>query len=62
MSGGTPAAIVENATEPDQRVIRGTLEILAAQATRGGVKSPAVVFVGAHAVPRARLAWFEQRR
>jgi siroheme synthase len=59
MSGDTAATIVENATEPHQRVISGTLATLAAQAMRAGVKSPAVVFVGAQAVPRTRLAGSE---
>jgi siroheme synthase len=58
LSGSTPAAIVEHATEPDQRVVRATLGTLAAEAVRIGVKSPALVFLGAHAVPHARLAWF----
>ena len=61
LSGDTPAAIVENATEPHQRVISGTLATLAAQVMRAGVKSPAVVFIGAHVAPRPGLAWFEPR-
>ncbi len=61
LSGQTPATIVEDATESGQRVVRGTLDTLAAEATRAAVKSPALVFIGAHAAPRARLDWFEHR-
>lgn len=61
MTGDAPAAIVESATEPHQRVVSGPLATLATQAMQAGVESPAVVFVGAHAVPRAGLAWFKPR-
>jgi len=59
LSGQTPATIVENATESSQRVVSGTLDTLPAAATRAAVKSPAMVFIGAHAARRARLNWFE---
>ncbi|MBU0639733.1 MAG: hypothetical protein KKB50_12775 [Planctomycetes bacterium] len=62
LSGQTPATIVEDATESSQRVVSGTLDTLVAEATRAAVKSPALVFIGAHVAPRAGLAWFEQRR
>ena len=58
LSGQTPATIIEDATEPSQRVVSGTLDTLVAEAIRVGVKSPALVFIGAHVVPRAGLAWF----
>jgi len=62
LSGQTPATIVEDATESSQRVVSGTLDTLVAEAIRAAVKSPALVFIGAHAAPRARLAWFEHRQ
>jgi siroheme synthase len=61
MGGQTPATVVEDATESSQRVVSGTLDTLAAEAIRAEVKSPALVFIGAHAAPRAQLAWFERR-
>jgi uroporphyrinogen III methyltransferase/synthase len=59
LSGQTPATIVEDATESSQRVVSGTLDSLVAEAIRAGVKSPALVFIGANVAPRAGLAWFE---
>lgn len=42
----TPAAIIENGTTPQQRVIGGRLESIAAVAERAGVAAPAVLIVG----------------
>ena len=61
LSGDTPATIVENATESDQRTVSATLGTLTAEAVRVGVKSPALVFIGEHAEPKPRLAWFRPR-
>ena len=41
-----PVAVVESGTLPDQRVIRGTLADIAAEAAEAGIGSPAVVVVG----------------
>jgi uroporphyrin-III C-methyltransferase len=45
-SPGTPAAIVERATLPSQRVLRAPLGELAPRARALGVRSPAVIVVG----------------
>ena len=42
----TPAAIIERATLPDQRVTRTTLGSMASDAERRGVRPPAVLVVG----------------
>jgi len=42
----TPAAVVENASLPVQRVVRGTLATIAAQAQDAGIGPPAIVVVG----------------
>ena len=44
---GTPAAVVHRATLPEQRVVRGRLDGIAAVARREGVGAPAVVVIGA---------------
>lgn len=44
--GSTPAAVVQNATLPDQRVLVSTLDSLAADAESAGMSSPAVVVIG----------------
>lgn len=54
----TPAAIIENGTRPDQRVITGTLESLTAQSAEAGVKSPALIIIGSVVTLRDRLSWF----
>ncbi|MCA5895159.1 uroporphyrinogen-III C-methyltransferase [Isoptericola sp. NEAU-Y5] len=44
---GTPVAIVERGSLPDQRVTRAALDLAAKRAEEVGVRSPAVVVVGA---------------
>jgi uroporphyrin-III C-methyltransferase/precorrin-2 dehydrogenase/sirohydrochlorin ferrochelatase len=46
LAGSTPAALIENATLPSQRVIEGTVETLAAMAQAQGVSGPSTVIVG----------------
>jgi len=53
-----PAALVEKATLPGQRVIEGTLRTLPALATQAAVKPPALLIVGEVVRLRSRLAWF----
>jgi uroporphyrin-III C-methyltransferase len=43
---GHPAAIVERATLPDQRTLRGTLETIAEIARKSNVAAPALLIVG----------------
>ena len=59
----TPAAYVERATEPAQRVIVGTLSDLAARiaAADPGPDGPAVVIVGEVVRLRPRTGWRERR-
>ncbi len=45
-SPDTPVAMIERATTPAQRVIRGTLDTIAVDAIVLGVRSPAVVVIG----------------
>jgi uroporphyrin-III C-methyltransferase/precorrin-2 dehydrogenase/sirohydrochlorin ferrochelatase len=54
----TPAALVEKATLPEQRVVEGTLANLARLAESAGVKPPALLIVGEVVRLRSRLAWF----
>lgn len=53
-----PAALVEKATLPGQRVIEGTLASLPAAAQAAGVKPPALLIVGEVVRLRERLGWF----
>jgi uroporphyrin-III C-methyltransferase/precorrin-2 dehydrogenase/sirohydrochlorin ferrochelatase len=45
-SPDTPAAVVENASLPTQRVVRARLESIADEAVRSGIEPPAIVVVG----------------
>ena len=46
LEGATPAAVIERATWPDQRVVVGRLDEIAARTRSLGVASPAVVVIG----------------
>jgi uroporphyrin-III C-methyltransferase/precorrin-2 dehydrogenase/sirohydrochlorin ferrochelatase len=58
LAPGLPAALVEKATWPEQRVIEGTLATLPALAERAAVKPPALLIAGEVVRLRRRLAWF----
>jgi uroporphyrin-III C-methyltransferase/precorrin-2 dehydrogenase/sirohydrochlorin ferrochelatase len=45
-SPGTPFAIVENGSRPEQRILRGSLSDLPRIAAESAVRSPAILFVG----------------
>lgn len=56
LSPDTPLAVVENATRPDMRVLRGPLTGLADLVAREAVQSPALIIIGAvTARPNAEL-------
>ncbi|HEX6318596.1 MAG TPA: siroheme synthase CysG [Burkholderiales bacterium] len=55
----TPAALVERATLPEQRVVEGTLASLPELSRKEGVKPPALLIVGEVVRLRSRLAWFK---
>ena len=46
LGGARPAAIVSNATLPDQRVVTGRLDAIASAADRAGIETPATLIVG----------------
>ena len=53
-----PAAIIENGTTAEQRVITGTLAEIAALALDSGIRPPATVVVGQVVRLRAAIDWF----
>ena len=57
-SPGTPVALVENGTRPDQRVAVGELRGLAALAREHAICSPAMLFVGEVAALARELGWY----
>lgn len=54
----TPFALVENGTDPSQRVLTGRLDQLSALARAHGIRAPALLFVGEVAGLARKLAWF----
>jgi uroporphyrinogen III methyltransferase / synthase len=56
-----PVCIIESATLPRQRVIRGTLSDISAIAAKAAVSSPALIIVGRAAAGEPRLDWFARR-
>jgi len=55
----TPAAVVENGTRRDQRVVSATLETLTEAVEEAGLQGPALIIVGGVVALRDRLSWFE---
>jgi uroporphyrin-III C-methyltransferase/precorrin-2 dehydrogenase/sirohydrochlorin ferrochelatase len=58
LSAHTPAALVQNATLPVQKVVEGTLASLADKAKAENIKPPALLIVGEVVRLRAKLGWF----
>lgn len=60
MAADTPAALVENATLPEQRVVTGTIATLPALAHEHNVQPPALLIVGEVVKLQNKLAWFNE--
>ncbi|CAM3477840.1 siroheme synthase CysG [Bordetella sputigena] len=54
----TPFALVENGSRPEQRVVTGRLEDLAALARTHAIRAPALLIVGSVAALANELHWF----
>lgn len=61
MPDSTPAAIVQQGTTQNQRVITGTLATLAAIAQRENLQAPTLIIVGGVVTLREKLAWFDPK-
>jgi uroporphyrin-III C-methyltransferase len=57
----TPAAVIERATTPDQRVVQATVATLPHLAQAARVKPPALIVVGEVVALRVRLDWLAAR-
>ncbi|HVW30190.1 MAG TPA: uroporphyrinogen-III C-methyltransferase [Polyangiaceae bacterium] len=57
----TPAAIVQWAARPEQRVLVATLGNIAARARQEGFSNPALVFVGEVVALREKLRWYDKK-
>ncbi len=59
LPASTPAALVQEGTMPQQRVIAGTLETLPALVRESGAHAPTLIIIGEVVKLRERLKWFE---
>ena len=57
----TPAAVIANATFPNQRVVRAPLGLINETCQQNKIKPPAIVVIGAAAESDARFDWFTKR-
>lgn len=57
----TQVAVVQWAARPEQRVISGTLNGIAARVRAEGITNPAVIIVGEVVALREQLRWFDSR-
>ena len=58
---GTPTAVIEWGTWPNQRTVVGSLQTIAREVTARGVQSPALIVVGEVVSLREQLSWFEAK-
>ena len=58
MAAGTPAAVVQQGTTLEQRVVCGTLTDLPARVVQAGLRSPCLIIVGEVVRLHEQLAWF----
>lgn len=61
LPGDTPVAVIQWATLPKQRSLISTLENVAADKEKAGMRPPSVVIVGESVKHAENLAWFEER-
>jgi uroporphyrin-III C-methyltransferase/precorrin-2 dehydrogenase/sirohydrochlorin ferrochelatase len=59
LPAATPAALIQQGTTPQQRVLAGTLDTLPEIVRRGGVHAPTLIIIGEVVRLRERLKWFE---
>ena len=57
----TPAAVIRWGTYDSQQTVVGSLESIAGDVERVGLRAPAVIVIGEVVRLRERVRWFEQR-
>ncbi|HEX7027187.1 MAG TPA: uroporphyrinogen-III C-methyltransferase, partial [Gammaproteobacteria bacterium] len=62
MRADMPAALVENATLPEQRVVTGTITTLPALAHKHNLQPPALLIIGEVVKLQGKLAWFKEAK
>ncbi len=62
LNTATPAAVVQEGTTPQQRVVIGTLENIAERASNAGLTSPALTIIGSVVDVSSTLQWYKQNQ
>lgn len=57
----TPAAVIQWGTLPRQKTVLGTLETIAKEVDRIGIKPPTIIVVGKVVTLSKKLGWFERK-
>ncbi|WP_371323189.1 uroporphyrinogen-III C-methyltransferase [Dechloromonas sp. ZY10] len=60
LPASTPAAVVRNGTQPDQKTLLATLGTLPEAIASSEIKPPALIVVGSVVSLHAKLSWFEK--
>ena len=60
LPASTPAAVVRNGTQPDQKTLLATLGTLPEAIASSGIKPPALIVVGSVVSLHGKLSWFEK--
>ena len=60
LSATTPAAVIQEGTTAQQRIVTGTLENIAERAANAGLTSPALTVIGSVVDVGSTLQWYEQ--
>ncbi|PIE16740.1 MAG: uroporphyrinogen-III C-methyltransferase [Rhodobacterales bacterium] len=58
VAASTPAAVVDNATRPNQRVVTGTLSDIVAKTREAAFAGPSIIIIGSVVTLRDQLAWY----
>ena len=59
--GSEPVAVIERGTMPGQRTVSGTLESIAAEVARQGVRAPSITVIGPVADLTNEISWLPDR-
>lgn len=62
MDASTPAAVIQEGTTAQQRVVTGVLRNIAQRASEAAFKAPALTIIGNVVDLHATLAWFQQNK
>lgn len=60
LASSTPAAMIQSATTPRQKIVTGTLENIQQKAEAAGIRPPTLIIVGSVVSLHKKLNWFDE--